>query len=177
MRVAGGVGFLGYKGVPRGNFNMQTLDIAPRFGYAYRLTNRIVWRGGYGLFLIPNNVSNFRYDGYSFTTNMVTSLNNNITPFNTLSNPFPNGLVQPAGPGGGPLTGVGQSLTENLIAAGGQLPDYRHGMSQQFSTGFQVVLPPASHWKRRSWANRSQRLPVSRISINIPTSSLRSAIA
>ena len=162
LHIAGGVGFLGVNNVPRGNFNMPKLDVSPRFGYAYRLNNRLVLRGGYGLFLIPNNVSNFRYDGYSFTTNMVTSLNNNITAFNTLSNPFPSGLVQPAGPGGGPLTGVGQSLTENVIASGGQLPNYKHGMSQQFSTGFQVVLPSSISMEASYVANRSQRLPVSR---------------
>jgi hypothetical protein len=104
LNIAGGLSFLGVNGVPRGQFNMEKLNVAPRFGYAYRLTKRIVWRGGYGFFLIPNNVSNFRFDGYSFTTNMVTSLNNNITPFNTLSNPFPSGLVLPAGSAGGPLT-------------------------------------------------------------------------
>ncbi len=73
---------------------------------------------------------------------MVTSLDNNLTPFNRLANPFPNGLNDPPGAAGGLLTGVGQRITagragENLV------PDFKHGYSQQFSLGFQFVLPGA----------------------------------
>ena len=61
------------------------------------MNNRIVWRGGWGLFYVPNNVSNFRQDGFSLATQMVTSLDNNLTPSAILSDPFPAGSDSTAG--------------------------------------------------------------------------------
>ncbi len=162
LNITGGLRFLAVDGAPRGQFNMERLNLSPRFGFALRLTDRVVWRGGYGLFVIPNNVSNFRLDGYSLSTRMVTSLDNNLTPFNTLSNPFPSGLSLPPGSSGGLLTGVGQSLTAAGITAGGEVPDYLHGLSQQFSTGFQIVLPASISFEASYVGNLSQRLPISR---------------
>src|SRR5262249_2975831 len=83
----------------------------------------------------------FRQDGYSLTTQMVTSLDNNLTPFNTLRNPFPSGLSQPLGAAGGLLTGVGQSVTAGAASPGNFLPDFRPGLNQEFSQGVQMVLP------------------------------------
>jgi hypothetical protein len=131
---------------------------APRFGYAFRLTSRVVSRGGYGIFYVPNNIANYRLDGFSLATQMVTSLDNNLTPFNTLRNPFPSGLVQPLGTAGGLLTGVGQSITANGIEGGGVLPRFRHGLTQQFSQGFQVVLPGELSVQASYVGTLSQRL-------------------
>src|SRR5574340_651461 len=140
LSVKGGLRFLDVDGLPRGNAAMPALAYAPRFGYAYRLNSRIVWRGGWGLFYNPNFTNNFRMDGFSLSTRMVTSLDGNLTPFNTLSNPFPNGLVTPPGAAGGLMTGGGQSLSAGAMS-GATPPRYRNGMSQQFSSGFQFVLP------------------------------------
>lgn len=160
LSVRGGLRFLAVDGAPRGQFRMEPLLAAPRFGYALRLTKNLVWRGGYGLFFIPNNVSNFRLDGYSTTTNMITSLDNNLTPFNRLSNPFPNGIAQPPGASGGLLTLIGQSLTAGAVAD--KVPDYKHGISQQFSNGFQFVLPSNISLETAYVGNSSQRLTISR---------------
>lgn len=162
LDITGGLRFLGVDGAPRGQFTTRTFNAAPRVGYAFRISNRVVLRGGYGLFYIPNNVSNFRLDGYSLQTRMVTSLDNNLTPFNSLSNPFPNGLVQPPGAAGGILTGVGQQLTAGLIEAGDEVPAYKHGMSHQFSTGFQIVLPASISLEASYVGNISRRLSISR---------------
>jgi hypothetical protein len=75
-------------------------DFAPRFGLAYRLTNSLVLRAAYGIFYAPNpyvtsgNVGN----GFSITTPYVGTING-ATPVGTISNPFPNGLIQPLGLG------------------------------------------------------------------------------
>jgi hypothetical protein len=55
-------------------------------------------------------MANFSQLGLSLNTLMVTSLDNNLTAFDKLANPFPNGLSQPLGSKGGLLTAVGQSL-------------------------------------------------------------------
>ena len=96
--VKGGLGFLNTEGAPRGNYNTKAVLYAPRLGFAYRLTNRLVWRGGYGVFYDPLNLDNgaLTTSGFSMATRMVTSLDNNLTPYHRLANPFPAGLSMPA---------------------------------------------------------------------------------
>src|SRR5262249_7491686 len=72
---------------------------APRFGIAYRLNSRTVIRTGGGLFFSPGNVP-FSEGPYGHPVNyynniMVSSINGQVTPLNTMSDPFPNGLVPP----------------------------------------------------------------------------------
>ena len=92
---------------------------------------------------------------------MVTSLDNNLTPFNRLANPFPNGLTSPPGAAGGLLTGVGQRITAGR--AGEELvPDFKPGYSQQFSLGFQFVLPGAISMEASYVGNVSRNLTITR---------------
>jgi hypothetical protein len=162
LTVKGGLRFLATGDTPREHLNMPALLWAPRFGYAYRLTDWMVVRGGYGIFYVPNVVSNYRLDGFSLATQMVTSLDNNLTPFNTLRNPFPNGLVQPPGSSAGLLTGTGQSITAGGGSPENFLPNYRHGFNQQFSQGFQWVLPGDFSIQAAYAGSINQRLTITR---------------
>ncbi|HEV3198182.1 MAG TPA: TonB-dependent receptor [Bryobacteraceae bacterium] len=161
FNVMGGLGFLGVGGAPSGYLAVPALYYEPRFGFAYRISNRIVWRGGYGLFIAPNNNSNFQTNGFSLQTQMVTSLDNNLTPFHTLSNPFPSGVAVPPGASGGLLTAVGKSLNSG-VAAIGSVPDFKDGMNQQFSTGFQFLLPGQVSLETSYVGNNVQHLAISR---------------
>jgi hypothetical protein len=88
------------------------LSFAPRFGLAYRIGNNLVYRGGYGIFYTPSvAVGPEGTTGYSDDNSMVSTLNNGITPDNTLNNPFPNGIVNPTGSSLGLATAVGQVIT------------------------------------------------------------------
>ena len=156
----GGVRFLGVGNTPRGHLNMPALIYAPRLGYAYRISSWLVARGGWGVFYIPNNTSNYRLDGFSLATQMITSLDGNLTPFNRLSNPFPNGLVQPPGTSKGLLTAVGQSITAGISSPGNYLPDFLPGLSQQYSQGFQIVLPKQISVEASYVGDHSQRLTI-----------------
>jgi hypothetical protein len=73
----------------------------PRFGFAYRLNDKTVIRSGYGISFLPNDVvfGNGPWTSPSnlATTVMTTTLDGGITPYATLSNPFPGGLLQPPG--------------------------------------------------------------------------------
>jgi hypothetical protein len=74
---------------------------APRVGIAYRLTPRTVIRAGGGVFFSPANVQ-FPEGPYGNPVNyynniMVSTINSSVTPLNTLSNPFPNGILPPTG--------------------------------------------------------------------------------
>lgn len=74
---------------------------APRIGVAYRLTQKTVIRTGIGLFFIPADV-NFPEGPYGNVVNyvnnvMVNSIDNQITPLNTMKDPFPGGFLPPPG--------------------------------------------------------------------------------
>jgi hypothetical protein len=74
---------------------------APRVGIAYRLTDKTVIRTGYGIFFLPSDLYMSSAPWSSpvnmITTPWVSTLNSGYTPNATLSNPFPNGLLQPPG--------------------------------------------------------------------------------
>lgn len=108
----------------------------PRFGFAYQLNSKTVLRGGYGIFWAPQFAlgAPIATVGYNQTTPYVASTNNNQTPANSLSNPFPSGILQPAGMSAGALTGIGQTIS--LVD-----PTARSPYVQQFSFDVQRQLP------------------------------------
>ena len=74
---------------------------APRVGIAYRLNSNTVIRTGGGLFFAPGNVQ-FPEGPYGNPVNyynniMVSSIDSQVTPLNTMSDPFPKGLTPPPG--------------------------------------------------------------------------------
>jgi hypothetical protein len=84
---------------------------APRIGIAYKLTDRVVLRGGYGMFFPQTGGGGA--DGFATTTTWVPSVGNDgITPNPAalLRNPFPAGLNQPVGSSLGLRTLVGESV-------------------------------------------------------------------
>jgi hypothetical protein len=88
---------------------------SPRIGLSYRLTDRWVIRTGYGISYLPYSVAqngpNVAAVNLSSTT-MTTTLNGGLTPYAVMSNPFPDGLIMPAGRTPGFLdTLIGKSVT------------------------------------------------------------------
>jgi hypothetical protein len=95
-----------------GFWNADKNNIQPRVGFAYKLTDKMVVRGGWGIYTSPFVFSNgINQMGYSQTTPFTASQNNGLTFQSTLSNPYPNGVLQPAANTLGPNTFLGQSLT------------------------------------------------------------------
>ena len=98
----------------RRTYNWDRNNFAPRLGFAWSITPATVLRGGAGLFYAPleissSNTGTIPSDGYSSNTTMVGSLDG-LTPFRYVSNPFPDGLVQPTRNSLGAGTGLGQSI-------------------------------------------------------------------
>src|SRR5579875_617063 len=113
--VKGGLLFPGVNGVSRYNWNPSWRDFAPRVGIAYALGQSTVLRAGYGIFY-GNSWGNGRNNnampqtGFVCSTAAITSLNNGLTPYALISNPFPNGLCIATGSSAGLLTDSGQPL-------------------------------------------------------------------
>jgi hypothetical protein len=85
--------------------------VAPRGGFAWSLSNNDVIRGGYGFFWAPMQFSGVGETamgrlGYTATTTYLSSTDGR-TPANSLSNPFPGGILQPQGSTAGLATGAG----------------------------------------------------------------------
>ena len=134
----GGTIFPGVNGVPRGVVDTIYNHYAPRFGYAYQVANKVVARGGYGIFWVPERgVLEPAATGFSQQTNMVASLDNGLTPYNTISNPYPQGLVQPTGSSAGLLTNLGNNIA-------GQARNVRQGYAQQWN--FTLQYSPWNNW-------------------------------
>jgi hypothetical protein len=102
--------------------NPLGFKLGPRAGFAYKIDSKTAIRGGYGIFWIPQSFSAQNATGYSQTTNIVTSTNNNYTPAATLDNPYPNGLLQPVGNALGTATAIGQAVS--AIDPGNRSPGY-----------------------------------------------------
>jgi hypothetical protein len=92
----------------RGLYNTSYSNFGPRLGLSYRATPKAVVRGGYGLFFIPSYTGNAPADGYTQTTPIQGTLN--YVPYNTLSNPVPNGILLPQGSALGAMQDVGQGV-------------------------------------------------------------------
>lgn len=110
-------------------------NFGPRVGVAYQLDEKTVLRGGYGLSYLPAFDPGTRL-GFSVSTDYVASIDGNLTPANTLSNPYPNGLIRPSGSALGLRTLLGQSFT--FYDTNVQIPK-----NHQFSFGVQREMP----WK------------------------------
>lgn len=110
LNLTGGLVFDGSD--KRGLWDTDYLNFAPRISVAYKITDKLVFRSGFGIFNpAAVAVSVGTSDGYSTDTSWVSTVGGGgLIPANLISNPFPQGLNQPAGSSLGLLTGVGQTV-------------------------------------------------------------------
>jgi hypothetical protein len=133
--LTGGLLFANVNGNSRSPFATVYHNLQPRIGFAFAATDKLVVRGGYGLFY-TNFQSNgmIQQSGFSTNTPLTVSNNGGQTPItNVLSNPYPAGLIQPTGSSLGTLTGIGTSLTPYN-------QNYKIPSANEFSLGFQYRL-------------------------------------
>src|SRR5664279_1502244 len=76
--VQGGLTFAGVNGQSRGAYKMNMLDIQPRIGFAYSISDRMTIRGGIGETFTADQSTNGS-DGFSSSTSYNNSLNNGLT--------------------------------------------------------------------------------------------------
>lgn len=120
----------------RGVYSTNYGNVAPRIGFSYQAMPKLVLRGGYGIFYPPSIYLSTNapgsVDGFSATTDVVSSLNGNINPNPSVStsNPWPQGYVQPTGSSLGELQDVGYSVSSNF-------KNRRSTYTQQYLLGLQ----------------------------------------
>lgn len=81
----------------RNAVNTNYHEWSPRIGFAFQATSKTVIRSGYGIVWLPIDVNLDSAPDHdvinAITEPMITSLNGNVTPYNLISNPFPNGVI------------------------------------------------------------------------------------
>lgn len=133
--LTGGLLFANVNGNPRSPVATYFGNIQPRIGFAWQPVDRLVVRGGYGIFYTNFlNLGMLNQNGFSATTQMNTSNDGGRHPIaGVVSNPLPSGIIEPAGSSLGAQTGIGTQLyTYNT--------HYKIPRANQFSLGIQYRL-------------------------------------
>ena len=144
FQVSGGANFLGSNGNPTRDWQTLYHAVGPRFGFSYEFAPRTVARGGYGILYLPlssrqysNQTSNI---GFTQRTNLATSATG-FTPAVTSDNPFPSGVLLPAGP----TAGVGVSVGTSISGLPSKIPlsyqqQWNFGLERSLGRGMSASL-------------------------------------
>ena len=144
---------------------------SPRFGFSYALTPKTVARGGFGVFVQPETLTNLNasgtysssalanQEGFSASTSYVATTNDYQSPATTLSNPFPSGFLPPAGSSQGASTFVGQAIS--FLA-----PSQHDPYSQRWDMDVQRSLTNSSMLEVIYVGNHAVHLPIEQQNLN-----------
>ncbi len=125
----------------RSNIYPNWHQYAPRVGMAYQIMQKTVFRAGYGMFWLPNDVA-WDYSPNNdpinaYTTNYLASVVTGV-PANSITNPFPGGIVPP--PGRNPSyaqTLLGSNINESqLNNPYGYAQQWNADLQHEFGNGF-----------------------------------------
>jgi hypothetical protein len=157
FRVQGGLQFVNQGSTGRSPFKGEKNNFLPRFGLAWQPLDKLVVRGGYGIFYDTLGVNTTApiQTGFSQSTPIQASLDNGQTYVATFANPFPNGLITPPGTSAGLLTNIGQNISFFD-------PNLKQAYAQRWSLGIQYELPFGFVVDSAYVANRGTRLAVAR---------------
>jgi hypothetical protein len=174
LQLKGGLLFAGVGGNPRGAYKSDWNNVAPRAGLSYKFSEKVIGRASYGRAYFSSSggcCGSFIQNGFSQRTNMITAVQTGI-PFNTLSNPYPEGFVQPFGSALGLATGNGTSISFLN-------PDFVMPYADQWMAGFSVDLPWSIGLDVAYVGNKVRKLPTNNgTQLNaIPRSEQEKAIA
>ncbi len=139
----GVVQFAGINGAPNSCCSPSHTKFGPRFGSAYQLDAKTTLRAGIGIFYAPTVFSyNDSAPGFTQSTTYVASNDGNSHPANSLSNPFPTGIVQPSGNTLGAATALGStfSFLDPNKAGGGTVYQYSADIQRELGKGMMFEI-------------------------------------
>ena len=117
----------------RGVWNTPLTDFAPRIGIAYKITDKLVFRTGYGIYFVPE-LADQNPIGFSTNTPWLSTVaGDGIHPGNPISNPFPNGFIPDVAYSQGAATGLGQGISAFIR-------NHKDGYTQNFSADLQYEM-------------------------------------
>jgi len=129
----------------RNNIPLPAADFSPRLGFAYSVTQKMVIRGGYGIFWIPNYVSfglNPLNDMVNAAATTYTGTIDGTHPINTIALPFPTGIASPPGRSLG-VQGTQQFMTQVVQSITEAVPSHHvPGYVQQWNFNVEREMPP-----------------------------------
>ncbi|HKE25696.1 MAG TPA: carboxypeptidase regulatory-like domain-containing protein [Bryobacteraceae bacterium] len=148
-------------------YHTESSPISPRFGFAWtpaKLGGKTVLRGGFAAFFVPitiqgnselNSGTTVTLDqaGFSQTTQVVATNNSFVSPAATLSDPFPNGILYPAGTSAGAATFLGQQVVFFN-------PHIRNPYDLRWNFGVQRQLPGQMVLEIAYIGNHALHLPI-----------------
>ncbi len=138
----GALSFVGVDGNSRYDSSIQPNHYSPRLGFAWHARPKTVVSGGGGMFYdtvwgVGEAPAGYGISGFTATTSMVTTLDG-VTPYHTLSNPYPSGLVPVSGSSLGSATLLGQAIsaTERNMLKTPYAVQWNLGIQQQLAANW-----------------------------------------
>ena len=112
-------------------------NLAPRVGFAYKAADKTVVRGGFGVYYGISPATNTQYIGPAFRSTALwqPTLDFGFTPYATLSNPYPDGVPMPQG------DRYGSANLWGYESGSGLFREFRNAEIYQWSLGIQRELP------------------------------------
>jgi hypothetical protein len=110
-------------------------NVQPRIGIAFRLNDKTVLRGGWGVYTVPFIIFAVNQSGFSQSTSILPSTDNGLTFQADLFNPFPVGVSDPPGASHGSGTFLGRNL-DNLVPR-----ELENQQAQRWEFSLQRELP------------------------------------
>ena len=157
FRVRGGLVFAGVGGQSRDLWSRDANNFAPRVSIAYTPFKQTVFRAGYGIFFgaLGLRRTDVTQNGFARNTSYVPTRDSGLSFSSTLSNPFPDGILEPVGAAQGLMTDVGNSVTFFN-------PQPKANYNQRWQFSIQRQLGGSSRVEVAYVGNRTTKLEVSR---------------
>jgi hypothetical protein len=152
LPLRGVLRFAGRDGNTRNLVATDKNNLAPRFGFAYRLRDTTAIRAGYGIFYSAQWISAYDpnvYPSFNTNTDWVATVDG-LVPEVPFSNPFPQGFSLPLRDRNS-LTNVGSALS-------GWIQDERVGYAQQWSLSLQQQYGSSFLVEAAYWGNKGTKM-------------------
>lgn len=161
FKVSGGVAYA--SDARRQFYDTPSKTFSPRVGFAWRpdfWDGKTVVNGGFSIFVFPLlDIGALNSSGFSASTNYIPTTDNYLTSAADISNPFPNGLLQPTGSSLGASTYQGQSISFFN-------PQLHNPYSERYAFGIQQQINDDTSFELNYMGAHYVKLLVSKVPLN-----------